>query len=165
MICRHSRCVVMVSARESIDFSAFLPSIFDSRLKSAPVYNVNCRQRVKSFFCVLLSAILFIFSHIKNYTPKQVNEQFQPKWTAALSRAQPRELSSSLGFAAFFSWVFLSLTRWMRGGRLRLHNHVSSLRSFFAWFRLCLISQARHIFHFYPRRCVLSFSSQHSLRL
>lgn len=62
--------VAMVSARESIDFSAFLPSIFfDFRLKSAPAYSVDCRQRVKSFFlCAVVGHSLHIFAHKKLHT-------------------------------------------------------------------------------------------------
>lgn len=55
--------------------------------------------------------------------------------------------SFQVSLGCFF--VCFIVDGWMRGGRLRLHNHVSSLRSFFAWFWLCLISQARHIFHFF----------------
>lgn len=87
------------------------PQFFDSRLKSAPAYNRRSTESEKFFF-VLLSAILSIFSHIKNYTPKQVNEQFQPKWTAALSRAQPRAFK----FARICCLFFVSFFYRQRGG-------------------------------------------------
>lgn len=133
------------------------PQFFWFSIKvSAGIFRRLSTESEKFFFCVLLSAILFIFSHIKNYTPKQVNEQFQPKWTAALS-VHSRELSSSPRICCPFFREFFYRRR--GGCEAAVYAYIimwaacvhSSHDFDFAWYRKHVI-----FFIFSPRRCVLS---------